>query len=192
MPRSSSKTLLFWPLMLSLVLLDRITKGIAEQTLWPRGVPHPVFGEWFRWTLVYNPGAAFGLHLGQYSRWIFLALTVGALVILFRLYRSTESTDRWRLLAVSLVTAGAVGNLIDRIISPRGVVDFIDIGLGDSRWPTFNVADMAVSTGAFLLAWVLWGEDRAEEAKRASVSGSSASGSSASGSSAAGSSAAGT
>jgi signal peptidase II len=41
-----------------------------------------------------------------------------------------------------------------------GVVDFIDIGIGDSRWPTFNVADMAVSVGAVLLAWVLWQEDR--------------------------------
>jgi signal peptidase II len=39
------------------------------------------------------------------------------------------------------------------------VVDFIDVGIGDARWPTFNVADMAVSVGAFLLAWVLWGED---------------------------------
>jgi signal peptidase II len=42
-------------------------------------------------------------------------------------------------------------------------VDFIDIGFGDSRWPTFNIADMAVSLGAFLLAWVLWGEDTESE-----------------------------
>ena len=65
------------------------------------------------------------------------------------------------------MTAGAFGNLIDRIVSPRGVVDFIDIGIGDSRWPTFNVADMAVSTGAFLLAWVMWGEDKAAEERAA-------------------------
>jgi signal peptidase II len=165
MPRS--KALLFWPLVISLVAADRVSKIIAEQTLWPRNVPNPVFGDWFRWTLVYNPGAAFGLHLGPYSRWIFLALTVGALVILFRLYTHTESGDRWRTLAIGLVTAGAFGNLIDRIISPRGVVDFIDIGIGDSRWPTFNVADMAVSTGAFLLAWVMWGEDKAAEERAA-------------------------
>jgi signal peptidase II len=50
---------------------------------------------------------------------------------------------------------------------PQGVVDFIDVGIGDMRWPTFNVADMAVSTGAVLLAWVLWGEDRAERATAA-------------------------
>ncbi|MDP1860178.1 MAG: signal peptidase II [Gemmatimonadaceae bacterium] len=173
MPRSSSKALIFWPLISSLVVIDRLTKGIAERSLWPRGVPQAVFGDWFRWTLVYNPGAAFGLHLGPYSRWIFLALTAGALVILLRLYGMTAPADRWRVLAIGLVTSGAIGNLIDRIVSPRGVVDFIDIGIGDSRWPTFNVADMAVSTGAFLLAWVLWGEDRAEAARRSAVASNS-------------------
>jgi signal peptidase II len=53
-----------------------------------------------------------------------------------------------------------MGNLLDRIRHSDGVVDFIDVGLGMSRWPTFNVADMAVSVGAVLLAWVLWDEDR--------------------------------
>jgi len=169
MPRSSGHALLFWPLVVVLVVADRITKAVAEQLLWPRGVPHPVFGdwEWFRWTLVYNPGAAFGLHLGPYSRWIFLALTVGALAILLHLYRVTEAGHRVRVAAIALVTAGALGNLIDRIVSPSGVVDFIDIGVGNLRWPTFNVADMAVSTGAVLLAIVLWRED-AQAASRAS------------------------
>lgn len=169
MPKSSSKALLFWPLVTILVVADRVTKVIAEQSLWPRGVPKPVFGEWFRLTLVYNPGAAFGLHLGPYSRWIFLALTVGALVILMRLYAHTLPADRLRTFAIGLVTSGAIGNLIDRIISPRGVVDFLDVGLGNTRWPTFNVADMAVSTGALLLAYVLWGEDRAAEARAAAM-----------------------
>jgi signal peptidase II len=162
MPRSS-KALIFWPLVTVLVAVDRYTKVLAEESLWPRGVPQPVFGDWLRLTLVYNPGAAFGLHLGVYSRWIFLGLTLGALVILMRLYAHTAPSDRLRALAVALVTSGAIGNLIDRIISPRGVVDFLDVGMGAMRWPTFNVADMAVSTGALLLAYVLWGEDRAAE-----------------------------
>ena len=72
---------IFWPLVLVVVVVDIVTKAIAVETLQPRGIPHPVFGEWFRWTLVYNPGAAFGLHLGDYSRWIFMVLTLGALVI---------------------------------------------------------------------------------------------------------------
>jgi signal peptidase II len=116
-----------------------------------------------RLTLVHNPGAAFGLHLGQYSRWIFMALTAGALFILGRLYRSTRDGDLLRTLAIALVCGGALGNLIDRIRSAAGVVDFIDVGIGDMRWPTFNVADMAVSIGAFLLAWVLWGDEHADQ-----------------------------
>jgi signal peptidase II len=142
-----------------IVIADVITKAIAVYSLVPQRIPHELFGDTVRFTLVYNPGAAFGLHLGEYSRWIFMVLTIGALFILGRLYRSTRDGDLLRTLAISLVCAGAVGNLIDRIRSAQGVVDFIDVGIGDARWPTFNVADMAVSIGAFLLAWVLWGED---------------------------------
>jgi len=61
--------------------------------------------------------------------------------------------------ALCSVTGGAFGNFIDRIISPRGVVDFLDVGVGAWRWPTFNLADIAVSTGAILLAIVLWNEE---------------------------------
>lgn len=157
--------MVFWPVIVGVVIVDVITKMIAVETLQPRGLPHPVSGEWLRLTLVYNPGAAFGLHLGPYSRWIFMALTIGALFILGRLYRHTRAGDTSRALALGLVCAGAVGNLIDRIYSSMGVVDFIDIGIGDMRWPTFNVADMAVSTGAFLLAWVLWGDESAESSR---------------------------
>jgi signal peptidase II len=137
---------------------------IALNTL-PPFSPQPVAGDALRLTLVRNQGAAFGLYLGGYSRYIFMVLTVGALIILWRLYRSTRDGDTARTLAIALVCAGAVGNLIDRIRWHEGVVDFIDVGFRDMRWPTFNVADMAVSTGAFLLAWVLWGDDRAERAK---------------------------
>ena len=65
------------------------------------------------------------------------------------------------MIALALVCGGAIGNLIDRVASAKGVIDFIDVGVSEiTRWPTFNVADMAVSFGAFLLAWVLWEEDR--------------------------------
>ena len=63
-------------------------------------------------------------------------------------------------LALGLVLGGALGNLIDRFRSPRGVVDFIDVYIGTYNWPTFNVADMAVSCGAIALAIVLWSEGR--------------------------------
>ena len=163
MQRGRANTPLFWSVLGVVVIIDVITKAIAVHSLVPQRIPHELIGETVRFTLVYNPGAAFGLHLGAYSRWIFMALTIGALFILGRLYRATRDGDLVRTLAISLVCAGAVGNLIDRIRSPLGVVDFIDVGIGDARWPTFNVADMAVSIGAFMLAWVLWGEDNAPQ-----------------------------
>lgn len=66
----------------------------------------------------------------------------------------------------------ALGNLIDRVWSGLGVVDFIDVGLRTARWPTFNVADIAVTVGAVMLALVLWAEDR--EAATAGLAGLSA------------------
>jgi signal peptidase II len=169
MQRGRANTPLFWSVLLTVILADLVTKAIAVYSLVPQRIPHELIGDVVRFTLVYNPGAAFGLHLGEYSRWIFMVLTIGALFILGRLYRATRDGDLVRTLAISLVCAGAVGNLIDRIRSARGVVDFIDVGIGDTRWPTFNVADMAVSIGAFLLAWVLWGEE--DEAKARSAAG---------------------
>ncbi len=152
---------MFWPVLAFVAVMDVVTKAIAVRTLVPQRVPHEVLGDFLRFTLVYNPGAAFGLHVGPLSRWIFTALTLIALVILGRLYLSTQRGDVPRVLALALVCAGAIGNLLDRLRSDLGVVDFLDVGFGDSRWPTFNVADMAVSIGAMLLAWVLWQEDRA-------------------------------
>ncbi len=153
------KAFISWPVLIVVVLIDIATKALAASLLPPNGMPQAVIGDVVRFALVYNPGAAFGLYLGNYSRWIFMALTLGALAILWRLYQQTAPTQRLRALAIAMVAAGAVGNLIDRLRSELGVVDFIDVGFGSHRWPTFNVADMAVSVGAFLLAWVLWGEE---------------------------------
>ena len=161
---------LFWGTLVTVVLLDLATKLIAAATLSPQHIPHEILGNHLRLTLVYNPGAAFGLHVGDHSRWVFMALTIGALLILGRLYISAPEGDRTRVMSLALVCGGALGNLIDRVRSGLGVVDFLDVGVGDARWPTFNVADMAVSVGAFLLAIVLWVEDRTnEEGERAAI-----------------------
>lgn len=165
-PLGITKSRLFWTATGLFVALDVVTKYLAHTLLLPEHVPRDIVGDIVRLTLVYNPGAAFGFHLGSASRWIFLALTVGALFILGRLYRETQPGDRIRALALGLVCGGAIGNLINRIWSARGVVDFLDVGVGARRWPTFNVADIGVSIGACLLAWVLWREDRVADKAR--------------------------
>ena len=164
MARSNPNSRLFFGLAASVVVVDAFTKIMAVDRLVPSHLPREVIGETLRLTLVFNPGAAFGLHLGPWSRWIFTALTIAALVLLWELYRTTRAGDTVRTLALSLVCGGALGNLVDRLKSGRGVVDFIDVGVGTLRWPTFNVADMAVTCGAVLLAIVLWREDTAATA----------------------------
>jgi signal peptidase II len=148
----------FWAAAVVTVGLDLITKLIAEATLL-RTPGISVVGDWFQLRLVYNQGAAFGLHVGPYSRWIFFAVALVAVFVLARMSRSGPVGDRFRQLALGLVAGGAAGNLIDRIRSSRGVVDFLDVGIGALRWPTFNVADIAVSCGAIALAISLWRED---------------------------------
>jgi len=148
----------FWMAASGVVVLDYFTKRLAQTALAHR--PVPLVGDWLSLQLVYNPGAAFGIHVGDYSRWVFMALALVALVVLGSMVRQTDGSQLLRLTALGLVCGGAVGNLIDRVTSARGVVDFIDVWIGPFHWPTFNVADMAVSCGAVLLAVILWNEGR--------------------------------
>lgn len=150
---------LFWGAALSVVVLDVITKQLAERLLFPHS-PHRIIGDVVRLTLAWNPGAAFSMSLGQYSRYIFGAFAVLALYVLWKLYRESRPGERLKPLALGLAWGGAAGNLIDRIRSPLGVVDFIDIGVGTVRFWTFNVADSAVTVGAIALGWILLREDR--------------------------------
>lgn len=159
MPSGGERRSLFGVAAVALLAGDLATKAVIEATF-HHGQARPVVGEWLQLRLVYNPGAAFGLDLGPYSRWIFLAIAGFALVVLFRLARATPPWNRFRLLALGLVAGGAAGNLVDRIRSPLGVVDFLDVGLGALRWPTFNVADMGVTCGAIALALSFWVEDK--------------------------------
>jgi signal peptidase II len=151
---------IFWGAAAGVVILDLATKLLAENYLFPPHVPHRIIGDVVRLTLAYNPGAAFSMSLGAASRLVFASFALVALVILWRLYRSSASDDRLKVLALGLAWGGAAGNLVDRFRSAPGVVDFIDIGIGNVRFWTFNVADSAVTVGAVLLGWVLLQEDR--------------------------------
>ncbi|MFC1575503.1 signal peptidase II, partial [Gemmatimonadota bacterium] len=138
--------------------LDIFTKRWALDTLGP-GQPGELLGGLVPLNLAYNKGAAFGLTIGQDPRWFFIPVTLIALILLGYLLAKTDPADRFRLLALSLVFTGAMGNLIDRVRWSRGVVDFIGpINLGFMDWPIFNVADMAISCGAVALAISFWME----------------------------------
>lgn len=159
---SGVKRPLFWLVVVGVVVADYITKLVAVANL--GRVPVRVVGDTLLLRLVYNPGAAFGIYVGDHSRWVFMALAVVALVVLGAMVLRTPAAQWWRLTALGLVCGGAIGNLVDRVRDARGVVDFIDVYIGPFHWPTFNVADMAVSVGAIALALVLWHEGEAHQA----------------------------
>jgi signal peptidase II len=149
----------FWPLAIALLAADCASKRVVESHL-VVGEPYPLVGEVVRVTLSYNTNAAMGFQLGGESRRLVLsALTIVALCVLGFLYYRTHPHERMRVVGVALVAGGALGNLVDRLRSPAGVVDFIDVGVADVRFWTFNLADMGISVGAVLLLLALgrWG-----------------------------------
>lgn len=151
----SSKARAFWPIALGVLLTDCATKQVAADYLAPAYTPHPVLGDWLRFVLSYNRGAATGIHLGSWARPLLTVTTIAILGLLWAWYRRTNRRDWPTAAALGLVAGGAVGNLVDRVRWDRGVVDFIDVGIGAARFWTFNVADACITCGALWLAWRL-------------------------------------
>ncbi|HRN52804.1 MAG TPA: signal peptidase II [Gemmatimonadaceae bacterium] len=159
-PLASPRNVAFAASFASVLVLDVVTKRWAEAAL-ALHVPVEVVGRTLRWTLTYNTGAAMSISVGELSRPFFSIVAIGMVIYLLVLLRQSPPQSRGVPLALGLLTAGAVGNLIDRLRHDRGVVDFIDVGTASWRFWTFNVADIGVSCGAALLALLLWREDRA-------------------------------
>jgi len=149
------RTFLFWPVLLGLFALDCSTKEMAVEHLSPAHSPLSVIGDVVRFTLAYNPDAAMGLSLGEYSRAGFIMLAAVMLCGVVLYYRRLPADQGVTTVALGLIGGGAAGNLLDRLRSSRGVVDFIDVGVGNARFWTFNFADAGVFCGALLLAFVL-------------------------------------
>ena len=153
------KTRVFWPLLITVFLADCTTKRAAVETLSP-GDPHEVVGETVRFSLTFNDSAAMGIPAGEHGKEILGVISLVVAGFLGYWYRRSGSRDVLLSGALALVIAGALGNAWERLLSPRGVVDFIDIGVGTLRFWTFNIADVAITLGACLLAISLWREER--------------------------------
>jgi signal peptidase II len=150
-----SKARAFWPLLFTTFLADCATKQVATEQLTPAYTPHEILGEWVRFILTYNQDAAMGIDLGPWARPLLAILAVAMLGVLLVWYRRVARPDWATAAALGLIAGGALGNLLDRLRWDRGVVDFIDIGIGATRFWIFNVADAAITGGALWLAWRL-------------------------------------
>ena len=151
------------------MILDLITKKWALAAL-ADGHRGEMLGGLIPLQLAFNKGAAFGISIGDDSRWFFVPVTIIALVLLGVLLKQATERDYLRMSAIAFVMTGAVGNLYDRVRWSRGVVDFIGpIDLGFWDFPIFNVADMSITCGAVLLAISFWKEEQEERRVAASA-----------------------
>lgn len=134
-------------------LLDQVTKLLVEARFpsSPGGVTLISWWDFLRLHYVTNPGAAWGILPGQ--TWLFVVVAgLVSLVCLWFMHRYPQTTASW---PVALLLAGGLGNMVDRLLRPTGVVDFIDMGIYDLRWPTFNLADLFLTVGIFWLGKVI-------------------------------------
>lgn len=130
------------------ILLDQATKMLVIRTI-PLYKSITVIPGFFNLAHITNPGGAFGFlaHNGSpWRHWVFLVAAIVALSMILYFYHNTPSTHSSLGLGLSLIFGGAIGNLIDRLRYGE-VIDFLDFYVSHYHWPTFNLADSAVTVG---------------------------------------------
>jgi signal peptidase II len=147
----------YFVFILLLILADQVTKSLVARSL-PLYRSHRIIPGFFNLTRIHNRGAIFGFFSQDgrpFVHLILAAASLSALILVIYYFFKTPPSDRLMKLALSLILAGALGNLIDRIF--RGhVIDFLDFYIGRHHWPFFNVADSCISIGACLLILVFF------------------------------------
>lgn len=147
-------------LILAIIIIDQVTKYaiVSNMELYES---IPVIEGVFHITYTRNYGAAFSILQNQKTFFITVT-TIVSIIIFYMIIRFYKKLDKVLLYSLSLIVAGAIGNLIDRIRLEH-VTDFLDFRI----WPIFNVADMSVVAGAILMAWyVFFIEPKKEKVKK--------------------------
>jgi signal peptidase II len=136
---------------LAVLVLDQWTKWLVEVHL-PHHTAQPIIPGFLNLNHVRNTGVAFGLFASDVGGgWLLTLAGLAALAGVSFYFWFAPTRDRSLLVALALVVGGAVGNLIDRV-SSGAVTDFIDVYVGMHHWPSFYVADSAISIGIVLMA----------------------------------------
>ncbi|WNO59988.1 signal peptidase II [Rheinheimera sp. MMS21-TC3] len=142
----------FWWLILLLLIADQVTKQVVIHNMQLFDSISVV--PFFNITYVRNYGAAFSFlsDAGGWQRWFFTLIAVGVSIVIAVWLAKLPRQQVKLSLALSLVLAGAIGNLVDRSIYGY-VIDFLHVFYQDWHYPAFNVADSAICIGAVLLIW---------------------------------------
>jgi len=134
--------------------IDQITKALARKYLC-EGQPLNVIGNFMQLTLLYNENGVWGLNFNI----PYIPFMIVAIILIIVMLKKTDIKYN---LPLTLILAGALGNLIDRI-RLKVVVDFFDFGIGNLRWAVFNIADLSISIGIIL--WLLIGLKETSKSK---------------------------
>ncbi|MCD6379715.1 signal peptidase II [bacterium] len=153
--------MLYFTVAALVVILDQATKRIVLRTC-ATGGARELIGNFLQIRLNHNPGAILGVLSG--SRTILLTITIVSVVALIFFAYKMRYAPILKRVSLGLILGGAFGNLIDRVAS-GSVVDFLDMGIGRYRWPTYNIADAAVTIGAIILisGFVMYTDSSGEE-----------------------------
>ncbi|WP_299664503.1 signal peptidase II [uncultured Psychromonas sp.] len=147
------------------LIIDQVTKYLTIQML-DLYESYEVLS-FFNFTYARNYGAAFSFlgDAGGWQKYLFTAIAFVVSAYLLYSMKTTSATHRWINSAYALILSGAIGNVMDRLMFGY-VVDFLDFDLGFYRWPTFNVADIAIFIGAamIIIDALLWAEKREKQA----------------------------
>jgi len=131
--------------------LDKLTKHFISTSFY-LGESKNIIGNFFKITYIENEGIAFGLLSDwrhTYKSLILFIISVIALIIIFKIYKESKKRIIEQI-SFGLILGGAAGNIWDRVVYRR-VVDFLNFGIGNYRWPFFNIADSAITIGVIIL-----------------------------------------
>jgi signal peptidase II len=149
------KRIFSFVLIVILLVIDQVSKALIAGNV-AINSSIEVIPNFFHLVHVRNKGAIFGFFSQSATTWVFILLTLAsfaALGLVVFYFFKTPPREKFLTLALSLILAGALGNLIDRIM--RGsVIDFLDFSVKSWHWPSFNVADSCITVGALLLVFL--------------------------------------
>ncbi len=151
------RRIFYFLFILILLAADQLTKAIVAQKI-PFLNSKSIIPGFFNLTHIRNRGAIFGFFSQSGSQLLFIMLTLAslaALTFVIFYFLKTPTSERLTLISLSLILAGALGNLIDRIF--RGyVIDFLDFYVKKWHWPSFNISDASITIGAFFIIFIFF------------------------------------
>lgn len=146
----SKKTIVIMSIVVGVFLADAFTKSAAQQYLMPVGALY--VSPFLNLQLGYNQGISFGLLKANSTNEVITLLVLQSSILVVLIYLALRSAVPIERVSLALIVGGAVGNIFDRAVN-HAVTDFLDLHLYGWHWPTFNVADIAITIGVGLLIW---------------------------------------